>query len=334
MSRETVATVGKTFMQRVCLFPFQKKSRSYAHIIMKPILACVPFLAAALFLLPAVAQDAKTYTIKMERPDVKGTKFDVKIASKQKMAQQVIVGGQVVQEGEELIDGLLEGEVETLAVDDKGKNSKLSVKVKKFTKLEDEGQKVLVPAGKEIIGELKDGKEVFTVEGEAVDPQAAKLLTEMMPLGSKSRKEVDENEVFGLEKPRAVGSEWDLSVAKIIDSMPADMPFEIVEDGSSGKMKLEKIGDYHGIKSYFLTGTIKLKVKNFQGMPPDLKVNKSNLEMSISGAVPVDESVPELAPSLKMTMEMAGSMKTPDGAVATIKVNVHNQQDAVTIPIK
>jgi hypothetical protein len=265
------------------------------------------------------AQEAKTYLIKMERPERVGDQYDSKIGLTSSMKQQVLTGGKISREQVTANEGTLESLTEVTKVDQRGKINGLKITVKKFTITSKEEAEVSVPAGKVILANRTGDKKSFTIDGEAAAPAVNKMLSDMFSLGrSESEDKVSDDAIFGMEKPHAPGTEWDVDVQKMQASMPKE--FEFAEVGSSGKMKFEKIAKVAGIDCAVLASTVKLKAKGMKGVPPE-STKKAEIVIDLKGDFPLTVAEQNPTQSMVMKMDFDAVMTQPDGAEVEIIID-------------
>jgi hypothetical protein len=281
------------------------------------------------------AQDAKTYTITLDRPVKAGDKFHDKITFESVNSQVVSVGGKPVQENEEKAGAELEGTMEVLQATEQGNASKLKYTIKKLVIRSGAEKEEPLQAGDELICEMKNGKESFTVKGEEADEATTKILGSMIHLvEAKSKMDVrNEDKAFNTDKPHAVGSEWDINPKEFIASMPEEVPFEMAPDATSGKMKFNAIKEVDGVKCGHMSAQVTMTPKGMKGLPPQFKLKRSAINVALDGHFPMDSAMQPLKSTMKMQFEFSGDVDSPEGA-AQLKVRAEMNQTEERRPVK
>ena len=284
-------------------------------------LPILPLLALGLVSALTLQAEDKTYNLKIERENQVGTKTKETLSGTNMQKQTVSMGGQVVQEMAEKFSGKISGTREVLAVDARKRVSKIKFTVEKMTtKTDDEPEKEALEAGKEIVVESAAGESKCTVDGQEPAPEVRKLAGLVFEVAKEDKPETTIDDAFNTQEPRKPGAEWKADLAKLLKSMPADMPFDIETEGSSGKISFPEVKDVEGTPCCRVQINLDLKVKGLKGLPPEMKPTGASLKVEMKGALPEKATLPALDESMTMNMDFAGTMATPDGQEAQIKI--------------
>jgi len=248
----------------------------------------------------------------------------------------VVMDDKVVQEKTEKISGKLSGVLEVVETNARKKTTKFKFVVDKMTlQKDDEAESTPLAAGTEILVQRgKDGKIGGLVMGKEVDEDIVKLLDLFFELPKDKEPAIHTDEAFGTDQPHKPGSEWALDIAKVIKSMPEDMPFEVDVDGSSGKMAFPEVKTVDGTECSSVQAKMLLKVKAMKDMAPGMKITKAAVDLSMKGLLPTDPALPDFGGTMKMDFNFVGTMATPDGNSAVFKVKAAREKTGDIRPLK
>ena len=293
------------------------------------------FTALATVISTGHAENEKTYTFKLHQDAKKGDKVHEDFKFKQVSSQKVLVGNDVVQEQLEELTAEGSGIVEILEVSPHHKVTKMKLKVEKFVVTNGEEGSAKLQADSEVIGTLGEGKKVtFTVDGEDPAPDVTKALVMIFEMSADKEQEITDDEVCLTNQPRAVGSSWDADMKKAMESMPEDIPMEFSKDDAKGTVKFPAIKTSQGMECAQVQFEVEMKPKALKGVPPEFKLGKSGMKMSMEKLVPLDGTTPALEESQKMEFSFTGKVPTPDGKEAKLDIGGSISRSFVTKPLK
>lgn len=278
----------------------------------------LPLCAAALFC-PAFssAQEAKTYSIKYERPDKVGEKWREEAKAVIEKSQTLKQGDKVIKEEKRDLRVTLSGEVEVLEVSAKGDAMKSKFKVEKFTIQDEETPETQpVKPGTVITATGGEGrKDKFEADGKEITGDAAEALGELIQMKAADDKDLDEDAMLGTKTPRAAGTEWEVDRKAFLESLPDDAPFDLEEEDVTGKVKFPAVKTVNGIECCQVQMAVTLKPKELKGMPPGFKPSKINFKVSHERMVAVDLALKSPGEKMDQLMEFSGTIKGPAGSV-------------------
>ena len=108
--------------------------------------------------------------------------------------------------------------VTVLAVDDKGKPSKLSLQIEKLTRTDDAGVKELVSKGSVVTVSMKDGIEVSEMDGHRLPLPTQEAITVILPLDPNGPTD---DELFGTSGRKKPGDHWDANTDLMVEGPAA-----------------------------------------------------------------------------------------------------------------
>lgn len=281
----------------------------------------IVFTCLATVLSSAQAENEKTYTIKLHQDAKKGDKIHADFKFQQASSQKVMVGTDVVQEQVEELNANGSGILEVLEVSPHHKITKMKLKVEKFVVTNGDEGSAKLQADSEVIGTLGEGKKVtFTVDGEEPAPDVTKALTMIFEMSPDKEEEITDDEVCLTNQPRAVGSSWDADMKKALKSMPEDIPMEFDAADAKGTVKFPAVKTEQGLECALVQFEVEMKPKALKGVPPQFKLGKSGMKMSLEKLVPLNGTTPALEEKQKMDFSFTGKVPTPDGAEAKLDI--------------
>jgi hypothetical protein len=324
------ATFGKTGKAEKPL-PEQAGGSTYPGMQTQPLFILV---CAAALVLPfsALAQDAKKYQLKLERPDKVGDKSHDEINATLEKSQRVMQQGQVLKEEASNAKVSLTGTLEVLEVNDKGKIKKLQFSVENFTRHEEDGTKgQLLKEGTVITGTAMEGREKnkFEVEGKEVEETTAEILRQLLTMSGADKTKGDDDVIFGAKDPQAPGSEWKVDAKTFVDSMPDEMPFKLEEEGVSGRVKFLAVKTIDGVESCQVQMSVEMRPSSLQGLPPNFKPDKMLFSVNGEKLAPVDPSLPIPYEKLEQKSEVSG-----EAGPVTVRIYQRTARERTSKPLK
>ncbi len=253
-----------------------------------------------------VAKAGDGFVIKFDRPLKVGQKYAVSIRG-QSDTKTTLNGKALPQQTVKAT--YIYGAIHTVkAVDKKGDPTKEEIKIIKLTMTKGGATKDVLAKNTIVLAEAEGNKEKFSVGGKPVDPQAAKLLKEMVDLADDDPSTDD---VFGPGGPKKPGDSWNVNMAKLLEGLknkfkkPGLWP---KAGDANGKVTFVGVKKLMGVAA--LEIKIQTKIKNIApGMGP-VKATAGSMEITMSGLMPKDPKITATG-MRKMTMKMhvEGEMK-------------------------
>lgn len=279
------------------------------------VLLLVAGWAAVIAALPRIAVAAddaqRDYEIKLTRPETVGLRYTMTAEGALLRRTTLIVGGQSRRQPEEGLGVKLEGTVEVLAVNDKGRATKIACDVSRCVLVTSgEGEKELIPAGKTIIAEgaadettfkLKDG------QGE-LPPGAAAALDLVISLENDPDDSTDD-EVFGTAQRQKVGGEWPMDAERMARDAQNE-GVKVKKESVSGAVKLAAVEAVDGAECLKLTGRVDAgdvepPAPQEVGLPETLKPAGGSIRYRFVVLLPTDVSAGALSESISIRHETA-----------------------------
>jgi len=267
---------------------------------------------------------AQEYEIRLHRPLKVGQKYGVSTTahlsrSMTITAEKGLFGGQNEEFSVEL-----ECVVTVLEIDDKGRETKVSMAISKCVKIKGENKKDLVPKDAVVVASQKGRKEqVFTIGEEPLGAEAQEALGSVVSL---SKGGATDDEILGTKDRKKVGDRWNINAAAAAKNLETEMP-GIQEKNITGTTTLEGVVKVGGIECLKIAAEMTIEIPPIEGevaaaMPEGLKVSKSTVEMRCVGVFPVDASMDRLEESIdeKVTLitELSPDPDTPGMVMQTI----------------
>jgi hypothetical protein len=302
---------------------------------MKSPLRVLIYASGLILACPALADEAKSYVLKLQRDPHAGEKSheSVKVTSEESV--EATLGGRKLKSDAEEIRGELSGILEVIEVSPHGKVQKIQFTVEQFTCQKDvDAEEEPFEKGAVITGKLGgDGKEVYTVDGKQVGATAAKVLKAAFELSKDRENDVTDDVIFRTAQPRSPGTEWEMDKEALIKSLPDDVPFKLAVKEVTATVKFDSIKKVDGAECALLRPTATMKPSKITGLPPGFKSNVSSLTISGEMLVPLDEKL--IIPSGKTIVEMKldGTVDSPNGQ-AEMKIYNRTEKVNASKPVK
>ncbi len=276
-------------------------------------------VAALVLVSPHVCQAEDAVLVPINRPEKVGLKRNLAIEADNSMKMAMTVDGQPAQNQDESWKAAVELTRTTDKVNEKGEATELTLEIKKMTLTEKGETSEVMEKGTIVKASSVDGKDSFTVKGEPVDEDAAKVLDMVVDISHTTKG--DENKAFGVDKPRKVGEQWEVNVKELIATMPEDLPFVITEDATKGKMKLVEITGEGDKKVATLQGEVEMAITGMRQMPPGFQTEASSLRVALDGQFPIDANNQPVREGIGMIIDFKGKFAMPDGKKAEMKMS-------------
>ncbi|HET6250556.1 MAG TPA: hypothetical protein VFE47_22910 [Tepidisphaeraceae bacterium] len=261
----------------------------------------------------------RSYPIKLDFPEKVGMKISLEARTTEKVHTVVTIPGAnpVVRDRDSAVT--LQGVVETLAVDSKGRPIKRSCTIKDFSK--NDGTQIL-PAGSVVIadatGKPEQGKKyvmaAYTLKDGTLTPEQVTALT--LVFNAHTYQDATDDAVYGTDKPQKVGGTWPINR----DLTAARLPLPAKPENVTGEFTLSGITKAAGKDCLQIKGSF--SCDKFQPkLPPKWNVTATKLEAHMSHLIPIDGSATRPANSIEMHMNVSGNATRPDGTLETMETS-------------
>jgi len=274
---------------------------------------------------PALATVSSTggggdrHQIVLHRPHRVGDRAELTLRAQSVTTQRITIEGQEVQNDVDSLDIVLVADGVIQEVDERGKATKTEYTVRQCTTGGDQPRELL-PAGSVIVVTAvpPPGDGTITLRGGELTEEQIKRIDLVV---STTVSPVDDDELFGSEEPRAIGDTWavDSNLAARDLSKIENLTFaaDNVEGGTTFTA-LETVDD---VPCQRLEATMRAQGFELTGLPEGATPQDASLELQMSGALPLDTSIPRLRSDEAMRMQMTFHVPTEDGRTAVMTVD-------------
>lgn len=263
-----------------------------------------------LLLLTSLSLDAGDYEIQLMRPSAVGDRYELKASGSLEKQMTLTAEGNPPRSRRALIAAELEGSATVLEIDDLQRESRVKLLISRFV-VSNGGateKKAALPRDTEVIGQRREGKKEFLVDGQAAAKDIAEILGLFfsLPAGQTS-----DDEIFGTPERRSVGDRWEVNGAAAVRDLAAE-GLNVDARNILGGTTLNDVTLVDGRKCLHLSSN--LEIRDLEApVPPGLTLEKSTLSATFSGMLPVDASLQPLSGTEKSTLEMvAGGKLEPE----------------------
>jgi hypothetical protein len=260
--------------------------------------------------------------IKIERAARVGDRYHFNGQGQSRQEVEMSMGGKLMPERSQSEDFSAElvADVEVLAINENDKPSQVTVMVKSLTRADDGAAPVTLLENTVVDAVNEAGGVSYSIAGIAVEEktqQAIKLFT----LLNRNKSKADEDAIFGTAESHVPGDEWPVDKAAIANFFSEDTGMQLVPDSIQGSMKFEKVESIDGVACQLLAGQVRMDMASFPGVPADASLSGSSVDVSLSGAFPVDPSLPVAEKS--MSMKMSPSLEyTSNGITVEMRMTM------------
>jgi hypothetical protein len=269
-----------------------------------------------LALWPCASLLAQDYEIRLHRPQVVGQKYRLSATGRSARTQVVKSGDKILRNDSAKFAVEFEGAVTVLAVDDRGKPSKLSLEIEKLSRTDDAGSKELVSKGSVVTVSMKDGAEVSETDGHLLSQPTQEAITVILPLYPPNGPTADE--LFGTNERKKPGDHWDANTEMAKDILRLGATAR--KEDLSGTVTFEKVVKVGKTECLQISGSMDCS-RYVPDVPRGMKAEKGILKIGFSEKLPVAASMPalELTQSSNVSYTMKGR-PDPTGDEMTIDV--------------
>ncbi|MHC5113569.1 MAG: hypothetical protein ACYTGP_03975 [Planctomycetota bacterium] len=248
---------------------------------------------------------ATEYRIRLHRPMEVGQVMHVRgFGMQEQFTTAEMPNGTQPTQGSRLhVDFEAEGKV--LAVDAKGRPSRVSYQVLKCEMRRDGSPQVIAEPGTTIVASEEAGatnKTIFEIDGRRVDSDAHAALTIVAALDNES---MTQDEVLGTDQPRTVGESWDVNRAKMAELFRQQSKSPVAPENVSGTTTLTGVTTQDGYPCLVVHSNITTEnaVPGIDDIPAGFEIEKGSMTMSIQQTLPEDTNLPSLSDSARMDLE-------------------------------
>jgi hypothetical protein len=263
------------------------------------------------------------YPIKLSRPEKPGAEFHLAASGFETRSFSFTSNGQAGQPSLENLTAELEAAVKVLEVDGIGMPSVMTVTVEKSTvKDGDVIPAALLPEGTVIEASYKSGRPVFTVGGAPVNRKVEHVLDiTLRPIAGPYNMDV----MYGTNSHQKVGGQWPINTGLHAETMTKhkiNMAKENVK-GTVTLVKVEKVDS-----TDCMDVEVQVSAADFTlPLPGDAKIEKSTMEVKLTGKYPLDISARPLEESVTLTTKVTARGKPdPRGPEVVMEFNTRAGQ--------
>ncbi len=269
-------------------------------------------LLGMLMLLTVTGADAREYQVVLERPERVGDHYQVDIAGK--VFHEVLseTGGKGVKREFTDMTLKLKAEVSVSQIDKQKRPSACQMTVSSCTAtfVGNVTNTLILPPGSILYSSYVAGVRHMTVDG--VTPKTPQLFQLMDFAFSLANGELTDDDVAGTKTRKKTGESWLIDTTAFADSLESD-DMDVSRSGSSGTVKLGRVGVSGGVNSMRVSGDMTVK-KLKPKMARHMKVKESLATFSFARIYPVDVTKPTLANYERLTVDISASGKPKFGA--------------------
>jgi hypothetical protein len=229
--------------------------------------------------------------------------------------------GTVVSEQSQSTDLLLAGRYTVSAVGPDGDPTVLELALQLFSV--DTGHGVTVPQLPATLRIDRRGEGTIAgAAGEAIDPT---LVTHLRSIVPDRMPPVNDDLVFGTRERVSVGAQWPIDAAGAAQGLSA-LHLTVTPANVSGTTTLVSFDASHGHDALELRTAVQAHHVGMPGLPPGSVEQRADVAAAIDAIVPIDPTLPPIAESEGVQVEVVVTVPTPSGA-QTVSVTAHQEME-------
>lgn len=231
---------------------------------------------------------AEEYEIVLTRPFKVGDACKISALTRDNEKLTVLVGGEIKEKKDEILEVHLEAIATVLGTDEFGRVNKGHINIQNFVIDKNGETETPFPKGTSVIAFVRDKKENFLVNGQAVNDDINKAFGMVITLSTGGPNDDD---IFGSKEKRRIGEKWEINKKNAVADLKESY-FNV--DNINGVVTLDKIVNEDGIDCLQLS--TKIQAKNFElgdEFPPDVSVETELADMQgiQKGLFPIDTNI-------------------------------------------
>ena len=261
---------------------------------------------------------AKSYRICLDRDYKTGDKYIYDVICTSTRDTVVKVKGRVVNKGSRSLNTILESTATVMAVDELQRPSKLKIIISKFAMSARGKSKNILPAGTEVIAELKNNKKVYLINNKPANDQIAKILDLFVTM---SKAKYRDNDIFGTKDLKKLGDTWPVNTEKAAEDL-SSAKLKVSPSSIKGVVKFARINKVEGKEFLDITARMTISDMPAPPFPPNMKVVKTGMTLEFGGEVPADADPRTMQPLIsngKMVIKIVSEGKLkPNLPISTL----------------
>jgi hypothetical protein len=259
-------------------------------------------LLLASLLLAGLAQ-AQDYEIRLNRPTAVGNRYRLTSTASDEQSANAKVDGQPARSQRELIAAELIADVEVLAVTPKGRESKVSLTIEKFTRTDPQGGELL-PPGSTVVAEYAGGKTTFAVGGAPAARNVARAF-EVAGITMHDDNKPGDDDIFGTAGRKKVGDTWEINTALAVAEL-AKTGVKVEAVKPNGSATVAELTKANGLPVVRIDATLAMD-GIAPPLPPGVTIQKSAFKATFSGLFPTDLTKPRQQESQTLDLQIEAS---------------------------
>jgi hypothetical protein len=220
---------------------------------MNPIIRRTAQIVLSILLVAPFRTLGVSYQIRLHYASVPGEKYHVQARGFGKMETFLFGNGRTNHLAKELRVEL-EGEVQVLDIDEKGRETKITCKIATFAMAIEKERKMLLEPGTVVVLETGERGSSASVDGWKTSPEVGQALGMVLPMSA--RRGPDDDEIFGPGKRKKVGESWtansDATMKRFKVAFPEANPKKV-----QGECRLVGVKEVGGKEFLEVSATIK-----------------------------------------------------------------------------
>lgn len=270
----------------------------------------VGLLLLALIAAATTLSADESYVIRLTRPRRVGDRYRLDAKGTDRKRQRVTVGGQPAGNEEKELSVHLIAAATVLTVDRQSNPLRVEYRIEICQRSSLGKTEEVLPAGRKVIAESRDGKTVFTSAGDPPLDAAAREALGLV-ISAHASDSPSDDEIFGTRDRKRVGDNWGIHAAAAARNLSKNGTLVSAAD-LDGSVQLDRVRTLDAVKALEITAHLRVKGLKVPA-PEGTTVERAAMEADLTGLFPVDpRNVSQLPDKLGIRMNVLMGARKPD----------------------
>lgn len=269
------------------------------------------------------------WAIRLHRPERAGARFHVTGTGRHHMVTEVSQGAARLGAETEERAVRFEFDETVRELNARGKAVSVEYEVVSFASTNGAQAGVTLRAGQRIAVRraAREDQATVTVDGQPATAEQRAAIDLALELTAREDGP-QEDEVFGTTQPQAVGGRWAANGALATSDLRSHTGLQIELTGEFSVRERARVG---ATDCLVLEGSLHGPVRALPSLPPGGTLREATLEVRLTGAFPLDPSLPQLRTAEALTMDATLELNR-GGQAATVHVRSVDERSEERVP--
>lgn len=255
------------------------------------------------------------HTIRLTRPARVGESYELEYVGESERRFRIVVEDEVTRDDHEVRRVVLRGRATVRAVTD-GDASEYDVTVERCTSRLGREEHEVVPPGSVLrVFRSRDDGRIELVGGVLPEDDVEALSLVI----STQRSGVDDDDVFGTDRPQAVGARWPIDAARAARELDEMDGIDVAASDVDGQSQLVDEREVDGVPCLHIA--VSMRAHGFDMQVGEESVTEhAEIAMDVEGSYPIESSIDRLRDHFRMTTDVRVRLGPPDAHVGLLEI--------------